>query len=387
MRLNDELWRTYFFSDLFYISNGINKDKKYFGYGYPIINYMDVNKNAFLSLEKIRGKVDVSNNEIKRYSVSVNDVILTRTSETKDEIAYSSCILDQTIKCVFSGFLLRARPINDLTFAPFIVYQLRSPKYRKKLESISTETSRALINSNNLSKITINIPDKATQEKISLLLMKIDKRIETQNKIIEDLKTLKNTIKNQIYINYNRVDLKKLATLKNGYAFKSEEYDEEGQYEVITITNVTGERYITKSKNKLKTIPNDIQKHQLLKPNDILISMTGNVGRVSKVKEKNCLLNQRVGLLEIKSIRNETIFQLLQSKQFTDYLVSRSQGAAQLNCGKNDIESFKIPYSEDKNFRTTITLLITIDNKLEIEKSILKNIQLLKIFLLNNLFI
>lgn len=77
------------------------------------------------------------------------------------------------------------------------------------------------------------------------------------------------------------ISLAELGTLKNGYAFKSSTYCENGNYSIITIANVTGDRYVSADCNRVLDQPCDIQEHQVLKENDILISLTGNVGRVS----------------------------------------------------------------------------------------------------------
>ena len=146
-------------------------------------------------------------------------------------------------------------------------------------------------------KTKIFVPQQKEQEKIAAFLSKIDERIETQSKIIEDLELYKNTIANQLIYNNPLLDktiaLKEYATLKNGYAFKSDTYSESGNYKVITIANVTGDKYIsTTNCNKIDDLPIEIQSHQILIVGDILISLTGNVGRVSIVNEENCLLNQ-----------------------------------------------------------------------------------------------
>ena len=68
-----------------------------------------------------------------------------------------------------------------------------------------------------------------------------------------------------------QIKLEEIATIKNGYSFKSNLYKNDGIYKVITIANVTGDRYIqTKSCNLVEQINNDVQPHQILKINDIL---------------------------------------------------------------------------------------------------------------------
>ena len=85
--------------------------------------------------------------------------------------------------------------------------------------------------------------------------------------------------------------LSNIATLKNGYAFQSGKYNALGKWKILTITNVSGERYINdEDYNCIINLPNDIQDHQVLKEGDILISLTGNVGRVSLCKDGDYLL-------------------------------------------------------------------------------------------------
>lgn len=235
----------------------------------------------------------------------------------------------------------------------------------------------------------IAIPSVEEQEKIGCFLTLVDRRIKTQNKIIEHYESLiKTIIDSKIYtFNNKRETLKNYASLRNGYAFKSESYNENGQYKIVTIGNVTGNQYISDKTNNIDKIPFDIQKHQILKNNDILVSLTGNVGRVSMVNSDNCLLNQRVGLIQIDNVEfRNYIYVVLSSRIFEREMINKSQGAAQLNIGKSDVENYKIP----KPTKTNLKISELIDKyltKLSIEKRILKLLQDEKKYLLSNLFI
>ena len=115
--------------DLFEIKNGLNKGKEYFGNGIQILNYMDVNKHEINNEHDIKGLVELTDEEIERFSVKPNDLFFTRTSETSNEIGLTSAYVGNAVKCVFSGFLLRARPKIDVN-SIFFSYYLRSPKQR-----------------------------------------------------------------------------------------------------------------------------------------------------------------------------------------------------------------------------------------------------------------
>ena len=162
---------------------------------------------------------------------------------------------------------------------------------------------------------------------------------------------------------YKVIKLSDIATLKNGYAFKESDYISDGEYNVITISNVKGNRYIENINCASKTkLPPNIMNHQILKENDILISMTGNVGRVSLNSGKNNLLNQRVGVLYVDSqIYVEWLFQYLSSKKFKEEMIIKSTGAAQKNISKEDIESFRLFIPSFKEQKKIGKMLKTLD--------------------------
>ena len=183
--------------------------------------------------------------------------------------------------------------------------------------------------------------------------------------------------------------IKQIGSLKNGYAFKNNLYDGKGLYNILTISNVTGNLYINNNfKNKYNFIPKDIQNHQILKEKDILISMTGNVGRVSFNKGKNNLLNQRVGVLELnESINRDYIFYMLSNKKFENKMIDCGQGAAQLNITKTDIENYKIPYPNKQKQLKITKILNCITQKIQLEENKLLKLKKLKKGLMQNMFV
>jgi hypothetical protein len=72
-----EDWDAVPLGSLFTFKNGLNKAKKYFGYGTPIVNYMDVFGQPALRLSRIDGRVDVSNSELDAFEVLKGDVFFT----------------------------------------------------------------------------------------------------------------------------------------------------------------------------------------------------------------------------------------------------------------------------------------------------------------------
>jgi type I restriction enzyme S subunit len=137
--------------------------------------------------------------------------------------------------------------------------------------------------------------------------------------------------------------LGQIAQLRNGYAFKSASYHPHGDYKVITIANVQDGYMDAGECNRIISLPPDLQEHQKLRVDDILISMTGNVGRVCRVTELNCLLNQRVGMLVPTGVDSTLLFYLLSQRRFVGAMATKAKGGAQGNLSVADITEFRLP--------------------------------------------
>ncbi|MDY3596889.1 restriction endonuclease subunit S [Anaerotignum sp.] len=140
--------------------------------------------------------------------------------------------------------------------------------------------------------------------------------------------------------------LKEFANLLNGYAFKSKNYVSSG-IRIIRIANVK-DGYISDEQPCYypEDTFEDIEKY-ILKTGDILISLTGNVGRIG-IMPSNMLpaaLNQRVACIRLKdnSVNKKYLFYYLQRKSFVEDCIKASKGVAQLNLSTKWLEEYSIP--------------------------------------------
>lgn len=161
--------------DYFEFKNGLNKEKSAFGKGYPIVNFTDVYNHRWLNASMLKGLVDVSDLELNRYSAKKGDVFFTRTSETKEDIGMSSTLIEDIPNCVFSGFVLRARPKTDLFLPKFCSYYFSTNKVRKEIIRYASVTTRATTTGPKLSRIKIPLVPICEQQRIVDILDRFDK--------------------------------------------------------------------------------------------------------------------------------------------------------------------------------------------------------------------
>ena len=385
-------WEEHTLSEYLEFKNGLNPDAKRIGNGLPFISVMDVLSEGVIRYDNIRGKVDATEKEIECFGVKNGDILFQRSSETLEDVGRANVYMDDRT-AIYGGFVIRGRKIGN--YDPmFFKFLLATPLARKSTCRMGAGAQHFNIGQEGLSKISLFFPHIEEQRKIASLLSLIDQRIATQNKIIEDLKLLKSAISKHLFARKDVLEtticLSNIATLKNGYAFQSSKYNALGKWKILTITNVSGERYINDEDcNCIINLPNDIQDHQVLKEGDILISLTGNVGRVSLCKNGDYLLNQRVGLLQLaKNVNREFLYQILSSQRFENSMIACGQGAAQMNIGKGDVESYVLPYSSNgNNILWVAKILHSYDERIINELRRLTLLTMQKQYLLTQMFI
>lgn len=161
--------------ELFEFKNGINKGKEFFGRGDPIVNFSDIHRAAKLYQPSINGKVQTTEADQERFGCNRGDVFFTRTSESKEEIGYASVLLSEIPQCVFSGFIIRARPTTNLLLPDYCAYCFKSYEVRKEIIRTSNVTTRVTTTGTALSKIRIPVPSTDKQARIVAALDQFDK--------------------------------------------------------------------------------------------------------------------------------------------------------------------------------------------------------------------
>lgn len=385
-----EDWELVPIGDIFKFKNGLNKAKQFFGEGTPIVNYMDVYKNRGICFKDIRGKVTLTSNELANYNVQKGDVFFTRTSETPDEIGITAVLLDEPQNTTFSGFILRARPVVDVLDIDYKRYCFSADAVRKEIISKCTYTTRALTNGRVLSKVNIFVPPKPEQKSIAEALSDTDNLISSLEKLIDKKKKIKQGVMQQLLTGKKRLpgfsgewEVKKLgevAVLKHGYSFSSKTYEIDGKYKVVTIANVQKGFMSTTSCSTIKDLPADIQAHQQLSIDDLLISLTGNVGRVCMVNQSNCVLNQRVGKFVISEKYDfKYVYYSLNLDSFIEEMMLSAKGGAQPNLGNSDVLSYDLCIPNDIEEQKAIAQVLSdMDNEIEALEEKLEKVKTIK---------
>tara|TARA_R110000787_G_scaffold84951_10_gene181722 strand:- start:250 stop:1389 length:1140 start_codon:yes stop_codon:yes gene_type:complete len=228
----------------------------------------------------------------------------------------------------------------------FVAYFLRSQLKNYKSEKAAVPG----VDRNVLHKIKVRCPDPQSQSKIVSVLSAYDDLIENNRRRIALLEQAARLLYREWFVHFRFPgyetakfvnglpegwELKTYGELFNfqgGFAFKSSSYVADGRYGVVTIKNVHDARFVQECASRVPDIPAKMKPHCRLETGDVLLSLTGNVGRSCIVVGDNYLLNQRVAKIVGRTgIPRTFVYWSFSNHQTIKDLENLAYGVAQLN--------------------------------------------------------
>lgn len=197
------------------------------------------------------------------------------------------------------------------------------------------------------------IPPLSEQQAIASTLGSLDDKIELLREQNKKIETMGQSIFKEQFGKYEIEDelptwwrvgkLGEVIKLLWWFSFKSESYSDDWVYKLVTIGNVNDGNFDPICNNNIWVLPDKLPDYCLLKPWDILLSLTWNVGRVCMVNWKNYVLNQRVAKI-IPNWWNHIgyCYFMMRQKSIQELMISISRGTAQMNLSPIETQNIEI---------------------------------------------
>lgn len=184
----------YPFSHLYDMASGISSTKEQAGHGSPFVSFSTVFNNYFLP-DVLPDLMSTSAQEQEIYSVKKGDILITRTSETIDELAMSCVATKDYPNATFSGFTKRLRPkTKGIAYHKYLAFYLRSKLFRKTVTNNAFMTLRASFNEDIFSFLNLYLPKYEEQIKIGDMLYAIEQKNQLNKRICVELETMAKTL-------------------------------------------------------------------------------------------------------------------------------------------------------------------------------------------------
>ena len=357
------MWRKVKLGDIAEFSNGINFDKGAYSKGVKLINVSNFGNRfsqEYNSLDEIKGEV-VRNNDL----LSTGDIVFVRSNGNKELVGRCMLIDNPPEKITYSGFCIRARFKDTTDHDPvFWTYHFKNMAFRRAMSGTAIGANIQNLSQGRLAVYETMVPNIEGQKRIANILSAYDNLIENNQKQIKLLEEAAQRLYKEWFVDLrfpghedaaiidgvpegwieDTIDSK--IDLLSGYAFKSAEFNDEGTYRIVTIKNVKDGQFDGDNVSHMVDIPPQMPEHCKLSAGDILLSLTGNVGRVCIVHGDNYLLNQRVA--KIKSDNPTYAYCLFRSKDMFDEMNNLANGAAQQNLSPIRTGKIKVVFPTDE---------------------------------------
>lgn len=290
--------------DLLTVKNGFAfKSKEYQKEGVPVVRIGDIQE----------WKVDVENakripnkQEFESYEIKKGDILIAMSGATTGKFGlYAS-----EEKAYQNQRVGNLKPHSDnfvnSTYIYYLLYSLKREIEKEAYGGAQPNISASKIE--NLDTLLFSLPiQRAIVSKIEELFSSLDSGIADLKKAQEQLKIYRQAVLKKAFEGkWKQEKLEKLSVAMGGYAFKSGDFLSEGEYQVVRIGNVRPGKIKKKtSPVYVNEIDKKIEEKYLLKPNDLVITLTGtrkkrDYGYTALVKENNLLLNQRLAYIRLK---------------------------------------------------------------------------------------
>lgn len=196
----------YAFADLYEMASGISSTKEQAGHGNPFVSFSTVFNNYFLP-DILPDLMNTTAKEQETYSIKKGDILITRTSETIDELAMSCVATKDYPGATYSGFTKRLRPLTTgIAYDKYLAFYLRGYLFRNAVTNNAFMTLRASFNEDIFSFLSLYLPDYQEQVKIGDMLYNMEQKIKLNNRICAELEAMAKTLYDYWFVQFDFPD-------------------------------------------------------------------------------------------------------------------------------------------------------------------------------------
>ena len=243
------------------------------------------------------------------------DVAFADASEDTNDVGKTIEFIDCNNKEVICGLhTIHGRDKLGKTITGYKGYAFSSPVFHNQIRRLAQGTKVFSLSTSNFKEVTIGIPGKAEQQKISSLLYHIDQRIAIQSKVIEDLLALKESITSKL-LQSHEGERKNLGDITEIFSNRNKGRI---QYPMYSVTNDNGFILQTEQFEDREMTGEDISAYKIIEKGDIAYNPARiNVGSIAKYDgEDKCMISSLyVCIRAKKGINANWLIHILKSRQ------------------------------------------------------------------------
>lgn len=190
-----------------------------------LCNYMDVYRNRYIT-SKIPYSIGSANtSEINAFGLEKGDIIITKDSETPEDIGVASVVTESIENLVCGYHLAILKPNSIEISSEFLMHLLHLPKVQQQFYRVASGSTRYGLTKGVIESLKLEIPkEKPQQTKIAQILTTIDNVIEKTEAAIAKYEAIKQGMMHDLFTRGIGAD----GQLRPSYADAPELYKESG---------------------------------------------------------------------------------------------------------------------------------------------------------------
>ncbi len=375
-------WATKSISDLATVTGGGTPDTTVKSYWNGYIQWFtpsEIGKNKYVDLSLRTITEEGLNNSSAKLLSPYTILLSSRATVGECSIALQECATNQ-------GFQSLIAKNCDIDFLYYLIQTKKKELIRKACGSTFLE-----ISANEIRKIHTYVPSINEQKKIGVLLSLIDKRIDTQNKIIEKLETLIKGIVDSIFTanKFPKVPFKEIyvrAGEGGTPSTSNPEYYDNGTIPFIKIDDLQN-KYIKTNKDCITDLGLQKSSAWIVPANSIIYSNGATIGAISINLFPVCTKQGILGVVPKADINVEFLYYFMTSTAFTKAVERIVTEGTMRTAYLKDINHIPCPVPYPVKQDEIAKMLSTLSEKLENEVIFQMKLQKQKEFLLSQMFI
>lgn len=304
------------------------------------------------------------------------DIVFVLTSETVDDLGHAFLFNNPRNRIAVSGTETTIVRIQrkDMVLPAYLNYVMQSPRFIAELRQYVRGMKVFRVHPNDAARIPIDLPSLDKQAKVVAILDAIFEKRLINNRLNGYLEELGQSLLSECLRSCgDMLPLSSVMSLGSGFAFKSSTYTNDGKFKILTIKNVQDGSVDCSNSNRIDDPPKKMRGFCNLQLGSVVLSLTGNVGRVGIVSEEDCLLNQRVAVIQPhQSSLLPGLYFYFRQKSFQNEMIGIARGTAQANLSPLETLQLEIPYDKQAFDEVNSSLLPVFDlilaNKVESTK-------------------
>ncbi|MCL6572755.1 MAG: restriction endonuclease subunit S [Bacillus sp. (in: Bacteria)] len=330
-------------------------------------------------------KIEIDNKTYKQFKVEEKDFLFARSGA----IGRYGIVNKDNPAAIFASYLIRFKfdltKINNTYFG----YFYESNLCMAQLKAITQGSTNININADNIKSLSVPIPTIEEQQKIAEILSSVDEQIENTDQLIDKSKELKKGLIQQLmtkgigHTEFKQTELGEIPVewrittlseisdfitkgstpttygyewVESGIQFFKSDVVKEGRFVYGDYKFISEEAHMQMSRSKILT-------------GDILITITGNIGRVAivpkEIKESN--INQHIARIRVmnESVNPLFVYHWLNQEKLVDYYMLIKTGLAYPQISLKQVRETIVPIPSNKEQQKIAEILSTIDLQIE----------------------